>query len=285
MTCSSSVLPLPTCTRWLRTSIRATRTTVESPDDSGSLPYLNTKVQICNGTKQFLWYKKPISKNIMLHSRSAHPLFMKANVIRNLIITKEKTCSRVSPEVEENIRQILEENGYTTSKPSSWRPSFVTGGIPLVLPYVNEHIARDVNRVVRASMLLIRLIFRPPPNLKSLLTSSRMYEDKYGRKSSTYCTEKKICQLRGTVYLVTCEGCGQKYIGETLRPRLDEHVRALRNPSSYPNSGFARARTLCHTHTRTSASDPSYCITPLSGGPARKETDRGLGDKATVPPK
>ncbi|EYC30718.1 hypothetical protein Y032_0004g1730 [Ancylostoma ceylanicum] len=227
------------------------RFTVESPDDSGSLPNLNTKVQICNGTKQFLWYKKPIAKNIMLHSRSAHPLFMKANVIRYLIITKEKTCSRVSPEVEENIRQILEENGYTTSKPSSWRPPFVTGGIPLVLPYVNEHIARDVNRVVRASMLPIRLIFRPPPNLKNLLTSSRMYEDKCGGKNCTYCTEKKIYELRGTVYLVTCEGCGQKYIGETSRPlykRLDEHVRALRNPSSYPNSGFSRHRTLCHTH-------------------------------------
>ncbi|EYB81657.1 hypothetical protein Y032_0377g259 [Ancylostoma ceylanicum] len=171
---------------------------------------------------------------------------MKANVIRNLIITKEKTCTQISPEVEENIRQILEENGYTTSNPSSWRPSFVTGGIPLVLPHVNEHIARDVNRVVKASMLPIKPIFRPPPNLKSLLTSSRMYEDKCGRKKCTYCTEKKICQLRVTVYLVTCEGCAQKYIGETSRPlykRLDEHVRALRNPSCYPNSSFSRHRS------------------------------------------
>ncbi|EYC23329.1 hypothetical protein Y032_0015g2595 [Ancylostoma ceylanicum] len=111
---------------------------------------------------------------------------MKANVVRNLIITKEKTCNQVSPEVEENIRQILEVNGYMTSNPSSWRPSFVTGGIPLILQYVNEHIARDVNRVVKASMLPIKLIFRPPPNLKSLLTSSRMYGDKCVRKKCTY---------------------------------------------------------------------------------------------------
>ncbi|EYC40349.1 hypothetical protein Y032_0618g708 [Ancylostoma ceylanicum] len=113
--------------------------TVESPDDSGFLPYLNTKVRICDGTKEFLWYKKPFFKNIILHSRSAHPLYMKANVVQNLIITKEKTCNQVSPEMEENIRQILEDNGYTTSKPSSWRPYSVTGGIPLVLPCKRAH--------------------------------------------------------------------------------------------------------------------------------------------------
>ncbi|EYC12896.1 hypothetical protein Y032_0045g1143 [Ancylostoma ceylanicum] len=40
------------------------------------------------------------------------------------------------------------------------------------------------------------------------------------------CTWKTCCQ-RNTMYLVTCEGCGQKYIGETSRPlykRLDEQV-------------------------------------------------------------
>ena len=121
----------------------------------------------------------------------------------------------------------------------------------MVLPYVNEQSARDVNRVIKSSGLPIKLIFRPPPNLKNLLTASRMYEDKCGRKKCTYCTGKKICQLRGTVYLVTCEGCGQKYVGETSRPlykRLDEHLRALRNPSSYPKSGFSRHRTLHHTY-------------------------------------
>ncbi|EYC12895.1 hypothetical protein Y032_0045g1143 [Ancylostoma ceylanicum] len=41
------------------------------------------------------------------------------------------------------------------------------------------------------------------------------------------CTWKTCCQ-RNTMYLVTCEGCGQKYIGETSRPlykRLDEQLR------------------------------------------------------------
>ncbi|EYB98247.1 hypothetical protein Y032_0133g1796 [Ancylostoma ceylanicum] len=135
------------------------RFTVESPDDSGSSPYLNTKVRICNGTTQFLWYKKPIPKNILLHSRSAHPLYMKATVVRNLIITKKKTCNRVFARGGREHRANIGRKRLQDIHPSSWHPSFVTGGVPLVLPYVNEHTARDVSRVVKASMLPIKLIF------------------------------------------------------------------------------------------------------------------------------
>ncbi|EYC31018.1 hypothetical protein Y032_0004g1905 [Ancylostoma ceylanicum] len=49
--------------------------------------------------------------------------------------------------------------------------------------------------------------------------------------------------------MITCRGCGQKYVGETSRPlhkRLDEHRRALQNTSSYPSSSFSRHRTLVH---------------------------------------
>ncbi|EYC36737.1 hypothetical protein Y032_0862g2742 [Ancylostoma ceylanicum] len=68
-----------------------------------------------------------------------------------------------------------------------------------------------------------------------------------------YCTEEQICELRDTVYLITCEGCGEKYVGETLRPprrRLDEHRRALTNPSSYASESFSKHRTLKHTYER-----------------------------------
>ncbi|EYC45004.1 hypothetical protein Y032_0442g1531 [Ancylostoma ceylanicum] len=94
---------------------------------------------------------------------------MKVNMSRNFMLTKKRTCSEKSEEVEESHLR-----GYTNKN------------------------------VVEAH--------------------------------STYCTECKICQLRGTVYMLTCEGCGEKYVGETARPlhaRIDEHLRALRNPASY----------------------------------------------------
>ncbi|EYC25440.1 hypothetical protein Y032_0012g1893 [Ancylostoma ceylanicum] len=224
--------------------------TTELPDKNGYLLFLNTKVRISKGRKQFRWHKKTHSKNALLHSRSAHPIYMKVNMVRNIIVTKERTCSEESEEVEDSVKQSLRENGYTTLEARSWRPYSVAGGIPLVLPFVNEQCARDVNRIVRSSGLPIKLIFRPPPNLKSLLASSRIYEEKCGRNSCTYCTERKICQQQGTVYMVTCEGCGEKYVGETARPlhkRIDEHLRALRNHASYPNSSFSHHRTLRHT--------------------------------------
>ena len=282
---SSTVETMDTMLQNLNSCDPNIRLTVEYPNDSGFLPFLNAKVRIDHGTKELIWYKKPMCKNILLHSRSAHPLYMKANVIKNLITTKTRICTVESEEVEQKIAKILEENGYTTRRPKSWRPFFAVGGIPLVLPYVNERTAKKVNHVVKSSRLPVQLVFRPPPNLKSLLTSSRIYEEKCGRRNCTYCAENKICQLRGTVYLVTCEGCGRKHVGETMRPlyrRMDEHVRALRNPSSYPRSGFSRHRTLFHEQE----APPSLKVTILhrsKEGPLERKLLEALAIKRLSP--
>ncbi|EYC28710.1 hypothetical protein Y032_0007g3375 [Ancylostoma ceylanicum] len=64
--------------------------------------------------------------------------------------------------------------------------------------------------------------------------------------------------------MVTCHGCGQKYIGETGRPlhkRLDEHLRALWSPSSCPNNSFSHHGTLHHTYTRRSGLRPEEGVT------------------------
>ena len=49
------------------------------------------------------------------------------------------------------------------------------------------------------------------------------------------------CSKRGVVYEITCNLCGEKYQGETDRPlnhRIEEHIRACRNPQSYPNNAL-----------------------------------------------
>ncbi|XGW22535.1 hypothetical protein V3C99_005061 [Haemonchus contortus] len=130
--------------------------------------------------------------------------------------------------------------------------------------------AREVNRVVKNSQLPIRLVFRPPPTLKDLLTSSRIYEKRCHEQSCRYCTSEKICELQGTVYLIQCGGCGEKYVGETARPlkiRLDEHRRALANPAAYPHSSFSRHRTLRHEKESAPSFDVRvlhrYLVRPL----------------------
>ncbi|EYC38018.1 hypothetical protein Y032_0749g2033 [Ancylostoma ceylanicum] len=227
--------------------------TVEEPSRDGFLPFLNTKVRFCNGKADIRWYRKPSSKNIILHSRSAHPTYMKVNVVRNLVKTSERIATNNS-ENDESIQRILFENGYNSGETATWRPYSAPDGIALVLPYLNDHHAKRVNAIVKRSQLPVRLIFQPPSTLKEMLTSSRLYENRCDEEGCRYCTDKKICHLRGTVYLIRCGGCGHRYIGESGRPlrkRLDEHRRALARPQAYPNNSFSRHRTTVHTRDST----------------------------------
>ncbi|EYC45561.1 hypothetical protein Y032_0423g1199 [Ancylostoma ceylanicum] len=171
------------------------------------------------------------------------------NVARNLRKTSERIAAN-DGESDKAIRKILSENGYENGSMNTWRPYSAPDGIALVLPYVNEHISKQVNIVVKRCGLPVRLVFRPPPNLRDILTSSRIYESRCDAEDCLYCSDHKICHLRGTVYMITCSNCGQRYIGETGRPlreRLNEHRRALASPQSYPTNSSSKHRTEVHT--------------------------------------
>ncbi|EYC15426.1 hypothetical protein Y032_0037g3514 [Ancylostoma ceylanicum] len=222
--------------------------TIERPDDKGYLPSLNTKIRLNSGRKEYIWHKKAASANILVYSRSAHPQFIKANVVRNLMKTKGKLCTATDVGVEKTISRILEENGYDNNPTTTatWFPDTTSDGIPLILPYVGDRPARALNELVKETRLPIRLLFRPPLNLKHLLTSTQVCKAKCPEPGCPYCIGDKIYQLRGTAYLIKCDGCGERYLGETMRPsmrplpkRLDEHRRALVNPSSYPSESFS----------------------------------------------
>ncbi|EYC22806.1 hypothetical protein Y032_0016g2961 [Ancylostoma ceylanicum] len=223
--------------------------TKEDRDEDGFLPFLNTRVRFCNGKPEIRWYRKPSSKNIMLHSRSAHPTYMKVNVVRNLRGTSERIAAN-DRESDETIQRILSESGYKNGSMNTWRPHSAPDGIALVLPYLNEHISKQVKIIVKRFGLTVRLIFRPPPTLREILTSSRIYESGCDAENCQFCGNHKICHLRGTVYMITCTKCGQRYIGETGRPlreRLNEHRRAFVSPQSYPTNSIFKHRTAMHT--------------------------------------
>ncbi|EYB98595.1 hypothetical protein Y032_0130g1556 [Ancylostoma ceylanicum] len=106
---------------------------------------------------------------------------MKANVVRNIRRTKDKIGGVASSSNDNEMERILEQNGYSKDVSRTWYPFSPPDGIPMVLPFVNDCTAREVNRIVRRSSLPIRLVFKPPPDLKDLLTSSRQYEEKCGK--------------------------------------------------------------------------------------------------------
>ncbi|VDO64367.1 unnamed protein product [Haemonchus placei] len=154
---------------------------------------------------------------------------------------KEKPGTRRNSVVDAKIESILESNGYFEGNTRTWVSHRRADGVSLIVPFVNDKMAREGNCVVKNSQLPIRLVFRPPPTLMDLLTSSRIYEKRCREQSCRHCTSEKICGLHFTVYLIQCRGYGEKYVGETARSlkiRLDEHRRALVNPAAYHTPVF-----------------------------------------------
>ncbi|VDO40384.1 unnamed protein product [Haemonchus placei] len=117
--------------------------TREDPGRDGFLPFLNAKTRISEGHKEHLWYRKSASSNILLHSRSAHPAYMKANVVRNLLKTKEKLGTRKDSVVDAKIESILESNGYFEGNTRTWVPHRTADGVSLIVPFVNDKLARE----------------------------------------------------------------------------------------------------------------------------------------------
>ncbi|EYB86597.1 hypothetical protein Y032_0276g1091 [Ancylostoma ceylanicum] len=67
------------------------------------------------------------------------------------------------------IQRLLVHGVHTPSTSST------SDGLALVLPYVNESLPRQINTIVRKCGPTVRLVLQPPPTLKQLLTSSRIY--------------------------------------------------------------------------------------------------------------
>ncbi|EYC07821.1 hypothetical protein Y032_0068g147 [Ancylostoma ceylanicum] len=118
-------------------------------------------------------------------------------MVRNFPRTKDRLCTTLNSAVENYVVRILKEGRYCAVLPRCWLPHSTMDGLTLALPYKGERPARRMNLVAKESRLPIRLVFRPPPTLKDLLTSSRIYEGKCLEVDCRYCTEEKICEPRG----------------------------------------------------------------------------------------
>ncbi|EYC43305.1 hypothetical protein Y032_0498g2548 [Ancylostoma ceylanicum] len=114
------------------------RFTVEEPDVNGFLPFLNAKVRIRNGSKEFSWYRKLSSKNIIIHSRSAHPIYTEANAVRNIRQKEDRICGVAHDSCNEDMERMLEENGYNKNVVATWHPFSPPGGIPMALPFIDD---------------------------------------------------------------------------------------------------------------------------------------------------
>ena len=218
--------------------------TREVPRD-GWLPFLNTQINLSNGSLRVKWFRKGSSKNILIHASSAHPTAVKRAVIRNMLKTATGVCTGDSERQESKAlaTQIALSNGYNvspnrsvlrhrrnpTSSPSS------CSKIPLCIPFISDRVSVAINQcIVRAQLQNdVRLVNIPNDSMKKQLVRNRLYDTECILDECVICPYGKTgdCTKAGVVYRIECQTCHASYIGETGRMlgiRIKEHLAGKR---------------------------------------------------------
>ena len=180
-------------------------------EEDGKLPFLHTYVHVNeNGSTKTTVYRKPSHTDQYLNFTSNHHLHHKRSVVRTLLHRAEHLVSEEEDKAKEvqHIQNALLANGYkcwmfkVPSRPSPTgqenSTSETTRPISVGLPYVSG-LSEYLSRVFGTQD--IRTYHNPYNTLRSILVHP---------KDRTP-TEKKT----GVVYDITCNDCGEHYIGET----------------------------------------------------------------------
>ena len=213
----------------------------------GWLPYLNCQVRVTNGEYNVKWYRKPSSKNIIIHAKSAHPKAMKRAVVCNMYRTALGVCT--GNEEREESRQIASRiaslNGYSAQRRNrnqdrhiEHNAAWQENKICLQLPFISDQVTAAVRRsILRAGLgndvILVNI---PGDNIKRQLVRNRLYDRSCITASCVICPNGRSgdCAQRGVVYQLQCLACRAVYIGETgrvLSVRINEHLAAKRRQS------------------------------------------------------
>ncbi|XGW33958.1 hypothetical protein V3C99_018027 [Haemonchus contortus] len=210
----------------------------------GWLPYLNTQINISSGRYNVKWYRKGSSKNILLHSKSAHPEAVKRAVVRNMYRTATGVCTgEVEREESRKLASgIANLNGYGTKQRKSGSKGHPLRNhenmVHLRLPFISDKVSAEVRQCIARADLAndVVLINVPSDNIKRLLIRNRLYDRACATDNCVICPFGRSgdCTQRGTVYQLQCSACGEIYIGETGRMlgiRVKEHLAGKRRGS------------------------------------------------------
>ncbi|EYC01487.1 hypothetical protein Y032_0107g3832 [Ancylostoma ceylanicum] len=134
--------------------------------------------------------------------------------------------------------------------------------IAFCLPFISDEMSKAVRASLRKADLEdhVRVVEIPPANLKTQLVRNRLYDRLCITPNCVICPFGKEgdCMVSGVVYLITCQACGDQYIGETGRPlciRVKEHL-----------DGMTRSRisTPLGVHRRHSHGNCSFAICEIA---------------------
>ena len=213
---------------------------MELPSEEGFLPLLDMAVRIDEtGHFQRKLFTKKASKGIVLNFASHQP----ASVKRALVKTEIQRANSISTdehkkEALEKMTTKLQNNSY----PRDWimhslppdhrkrgRPAKASEkpDLTLRLPFISDEFNRGAKQLLEKHNITARLINQRGTTLSDLTKKRRRAGS--GECQSKLCRSPEICRKSHVVYLATCDLCGNRYVGMTVRQlhaQALEHVRA-----------------------------------------------------------
>ena len=255
--------------------------------------FLDTTIRLKNNTLQTSLYKKPTHSQTYLHPTSSHPPHIFASIIFSQALRYKRICS---DKEELNSQLTTLKNAFTTL---GYKPKTVKNQIikamsipreallkyqtklesyrtPLVLTY--HPYLRPINKIVKNLQPLLNkdpylnqifsvpplISYRQPPNLKLLLTSASLPNERFITGTfpcnSPKChlcpnintnptitgpngvpikiSENFSCNSSNIIYAISCNLCPKAiYIGETsntIRQRMNGHRSNIKHNRNKP---------------------------------------------------
>jgi hypothetical protein len=231
---------------------------LEQPDVENKLSLLDVTIRITQeGQLEHMWYVKSANKGIKLHAASHVPNSIKYNTLQNEFQRVDDLSHNSSTKAiaKAKLTSLFIRNGYSRtqqqqiiSKRKNRRlPPIENANTIFYLPFISDKFTERIRRAFIANNLNVTLRIQPGKQLRNVLQKFKF--PRHCEKRNCPIADDQICFKNNVVYRLTCEICGEFYIGSTTRSlheRAIEHTRAAKNPKSYPTYAIATHYTEKH---------------------------------------
>ncbi|EYC38697.1 hypothetical protein Y032_0701g1650 [Ancylostoma ceylanicum] len=195
------------------------------------------------GECKTIWYRKPSSKNIIIHSFSAHPRKTEKSILGTMFTTAKNFTSDVQERANSTklAQHIARTNGYPEKECTRKLGRFFqrrnlttedNSRIAFYLPFISDEMSKEV-RDSADQEDHVGVVKIPQANLKTHLVRNRLCDV---TPNCVICLFGKdgICIVSGVVYVITCQTCGHPHMCETGRPlriRIEEQLDSMARSS------------------------------------------------------
>jgi hypothetical protein len=215
--------------------------TIEKPDVYNSISFLDFRIEITEeGEAIFNFYRKPSRKNNFINSETALPENTINNVIQQEWQRIQHRCSKPSDlnKHYNEFKNRLAINGHKNKVHYNNRTRAIRNQDQkffLNIPFLSNTLEYKIRKALRDLNLNI-VISHKSTQLKQLLSVKRNNDTCH----LTGCKLKNdLCLVRGTVYHIKCNLCGDNYIGSSwryLHLRYKEHSTQKSSPIYHHNN-------------------------------------------------